>query len=305
MRVARAEVMETLVEMGRPGLVRPKKGRAEVAINPELKQEQQDELRQLMDKHRQAFRNSVDEVGVAQNRWVVIDLIDKNPVTSGKSRRIPLHKRQVVWNHIQELYKPGAIEPSRSPYCSGVVCVFKDLNARTTDDGYQLPLVEDQLAVLTGSQWFTKLDMYQRYPQLWLAPEAKAKTAFNVEGEHWQYTVLPFGLKNGSAAFARFVFEIVGDLQRNGRPVAEFFEDIFIGGNTWQEHVGLVTEVFSRLEKSDGVVKAAKAQLGMTSIECLGVLVGRGSDRIRRKWRQIKASRDRRPRKSLEDFQGC
>ena len=71
---------------------------------------------------------------------------------------------------------------------------FKDLNAKTTDDGYQLPLVEDQLAVLAKSRVFTKLDLFQGYHQLWLAPEARAKTAFDANGEHYENTVLPFRL---------------------------------------------------------------------------------------------------------------
>ncbi len=36
------------------------------------------------------------------------------------------------------------------------LCIdFKDLNAKTKDDGYQLPLAEDQLAVLAGSKALT------------------------------------------------------------------------------------------------------------------------------------------------------
>ncbi len=86
--------------------------------------------------------------------------------------------------------------------------------------------------------------------------------------------MLPFGLKNAPAAFARFVFEVLGDLQKDGKPVAVFFDDIFIGGKTWKEHLELVDEVLKRLEEKNVVVKSSQAQFGMDSIDCLGFIVG-------------------------------
>jgi hypothetical protein len=103
--------------------------------------------------------------------------------------------------------------------------------------------------VLAGSRVFTNLDLFQEYHQLWLASQARAKTAFYVNEEDYEYKVLPFGLKNAPAAFARYVFEILGDLQKDGNPVAVFFDDIFMGGKTWKEHLELVDEVENRLEE--------------------------------------------------------
>jgi len=285
-RISRTPVLVTLEEADVPGVVRLKEGRARVTVCEGLTSEKQKEMWKIIDDHREAFANTMDEVGVAKGRWVNIDVLDKNPVTSGKSRRVPIHHRQALETHIRELERQKIVVRSRSPYCSGIVIVikpdssirlcidFKDLNAKTTDDGYQLPLAEDQLAVLASSKVFTKLDLFQGYHQLWLAPEARAKTAFNVNGEHYEYKVLPFGLKNAPAAFARFVFEVLGDLQREGRPVAVFFDDIFIGGKSWAEHLELVDEVLRRLVDNNVVVKSSKAQFGMSSIACLGFIVG-------------------------------
>ncbi len=92
--------------------------------------------------------------------------------------------------------------------------------------------------------------------------------------KHYEYKVLPFCLKNASAAFARFVFEILGDLKKEGKPVAFFLADIFIGGKTWKEHLELVEEVLRRLEESNVVVKSSKTQFGMNCIDCLRFIVG-------------------------------
>ena len=41
---------------------------------------------------------------------------------------------------------------------------YKDLNAKTADHGYQLPLVEDQLNRLVGSKFFKALDPFRVSP---------------------------------------------------------------------------------------------------------------------------------------------
>ena len=84
----------------------------------------------------------------------------------------------------------GAI--SESPWASVVVLVRKkdgslrfciDLrkwNARTVQDAYSLPRIEETLDCLNGAQWFTSLDLKSGYWQVELDKESKALTAFTV-----------------------------------------------------------------------------------------------------------------------------
>ena len=290
-KIDRRSVLATLEESNLKGEVKMKTGPAEVTIRNELSPEELKKIREVLQENRDAFANNDDEVGIAKGFWVNIDMLDRNPVTSGKNRRVPVHIRAALDEHLRELERQNLIRRSRSPYCSGVVVVhksdgsirlcidYKDLNAKTADDGFQLPLVEDQLNQLQGSQFFTKLDLYRGYHQLLLAPNARAKTAFSANGVHYEYLVLPFGPKNGPAAFARFVFEVLGEMHEQGKPVAIFFDDIIIGGGTFQEHVALVREVLERLKKYNVTVKSKKASVAVTSIECLGYIVDRSGIR--------------------------
>jgi hypothetical protein len=290
-KIDRRPVLATLEESNLEGEVKLKTGPAEVTIGKELSPEELKKIREVLQENRDAFANNDDEVGIAKGFWVNIDMLDRNPVTSGKNRRVPVHLRAALDEHLRELERQNLIRRSRSPYCSGVVVVhksdgsirlcidYKDLNAKTADDGFQLPLVEDQLNQLQGSQFFTKLDLYRGYHQLLLAPNARAKTAFNANGVHYEYLVLPFGPKNGPAAFARFVFEVLGEMHEQGKPVAIFFDDIIIGGGTFQEHAALVREVLERLKKYNVTVKSKKASVAVTSVECLGYIVDRNGIR--------------------------
>ncbi len=59
---------------------------------------------------------------------------------------------------------------------------------------------------------------------------------------HYEYVVLSVGPKNGPAAFARFIYKIVGEsMQNGGKPIHNFFDDI--GGKTFEDHMRLVAEV--------------------------------------------------------------
>ncbi len=83
--------------------------------------------------------------------------------------------------------------------------------------------------------------------------------------------MLPFGTKNG-----RFIYKIVGEAkQKECKPVLILFDDIGIGGKTFEEHMELVVEVLRRLEEHGVVVKASKVRLAMSKIDRFGFIIGR------------------------------
>jgi hypothetical protein len=77
--------------------------------------------------------------------------------------------------------------------------------------------------------YFTGLYLFRGYHQLRVDKVWRALTSFNGDGIHYEYCVLPFGSTNGPAAFALFVFQMLGDMQAEGKPIAIFCDDIIIG----------------------------------------------------------------------------
>ena len=88
-----------------------------------------------------------------------------------RSRRLAPADIDDIRRHLQELLAAGIIKESRSPYASAIVvarkkngkvrmCIdYRTLNARTIPDQYTVPRVDDALDCLSGSQWFSVLDL--------------------------------------------------------------------------------------------------------------------------------------------------
>ena len=107
-------------------------------------------------------------------------------------RRIPPAMTDEVKSHLEQLAATGIIRPSHSPWTSNVVLVrkhdgnlrmcidYRQLNKRTTKDWYALPRIEEILDTLSGSKYFTVLDMNSGYHQVEVLEKHKSRTAFTV-----------------------------------------------------------------------------------------------------------------------------
>lgn len=78
---------------------------------------------------------------------------------------------EAVRKHIQELLDTGVIRESEFPFSSPIMvlkkkngtvrlCIdYRKLNLQTIKDAYALPKLEDTFSALSGSQWFSVLDL--------------------------------------------------------------------------------------------------------------------------------------------------
>ena len=61
------------------------------------------------------------------------------------------------------------------------MCIdYRQLNKRTVKDSYALPRIEEILDTLSGSKYFTVLDMKSGYHQVEVLEQHKCRTAFTV-----------------------------------------------------------------------------------------------------------------------------
>ena len=141
------------------------------------------------------------------------------------------------------MLKEGVIQESTSPWCSPILCVrkpdgrirfcidFREVNDVTQADGGELPHMAAQLHVLRGSKLFAALDASSGYWQVPLTDGAKPVTGFSFQGTHYEFTVLPSGVKNGPSIFARLMNKMLRHLVDRGEPIGIYFEDITVGAS--------------------------------------------------------------------------
>ena len=85
-------------------------------------------------------------------------------------------------------------------------CVdFRALNNITKPLAYPLPLIDDILALLGKSTYFSTLDLRSGYWQVALDEADREKTAFACHVGLYQFRVLPFGLANSPGIFQQLM----------------------------------------------------------------------------------------------------
>ena len=120
----------------------------------------------------------------------------------------PLKNRPIVDKAIDDMLAADIIRPSVSPQSSPIVIVpkkdsskrfcvdFHKLNAVTKPNSYPLPKIDEILALLCGSQYFSALDCQQGYFQVKMAESSREKTAFFCSRALFEFNAMPFGLCN-------------------------------------------------------------------------------------------------------------
>ena len=147
------------------------------------------------------------------------------------SRRIPMFRKAAVEQEIEKILDQDVIEPSNSAWNSPILLVKKKsgewrfcvdlrkLNSVTKLDTYPLPNISETLDKLSGSMYFSALDMVSGYWQISLNPQDRCKTSFAIPGlGTYMFKVMCFGLKNASSSFSRLMEVVLRHLQNEKMP---------------------------------------------------------------------------------------
>ena len=152
------------------------------------------------------------------------------------------------------------------------LCVdYRALNSITVKNRCTLPRIDDLLDAVSGSQYFTSLDLTSGYHQILISEEDRPKTAFRTPFGHFQFKVLIEGLTNAPATFQTVMNSIFVPYLR--KFIVVYLDDILIFSRTEAEHRAHVRLALEVLQREKFFVAKAKSKFAQKEIQYLGHVV--------------------------------
>lgn len=139
-------------------------------------------LKSLLQKYSAVFSKNSEDRGRTGTIKHHIRTGDATRIKQRAYRVIP-EQRAEIQTQVENLLKADVIEESYSPWAAPVVLVrekngiwrfcldYRKLNMVTIKDSHPLPRVDDALDALSGSAWFSTMDLQHGYWQVELEEE--------------------------------------------------------------------------------------------------------------------------------------
>ena len=201
------------------------------------------------------------------------------PVCCPVWRRLP-KEEEVEREAMKRLLELGVVEHATSPWAACNVFVkkkdgstrvtsdFRGLKSVTVTDSYPTEEVRATLDWMGGKRVFSTIDLKDGFFQIELDENSKDYTAVRTVLGLLRYVRLPQGLKHSPAAFQRVINIILGD--RKGRDVWAFMDDVSLGTESAEDHLGSLESVLRRFLDAGARLKFSKCQFGVRAAEILG-----------------------------------
>ena len=217
------------------------------------------EVAALLEEFADVFSRSADELGRKSIVKHEIQTNESRPIRQNP-RRLLSKQRAVAEAEIQKMFKRGVIEPTSSPWVSPIALVcendgttrfcvdYRSLKSVTVKNSYPLPRIDDSIVAVSGSCWFSTLDLASGYWQVEVEEKDRPKTAFTTGSGLYQFTVMPFGLCNAPATFEWLVERVLIGIP--WKLCLLYLDDIIVHAKTLKEELGRLRSIFTRLREA-------------------------------------------------------
>lgn len=244
---------------------------------------------QLVLEFRELFREKSDGSALVAPPYTISVTGSQEvlPNLARARRNLAGERLEFVSTECQRLLELGVIRPSQSPVVSPIVLVAKGtsfrmcvdysrLNLHTEPIASPLPHIPTLLTRIAKFRYFAKLDLKNGFHQLEVEEASRKWTAFLAENQVYEFTRVPFGLRNAPIMFQRAVESIIGnDVLR--RVCDIYIDDIVVYAHTEAELLSNLREVFNKLRDGNVTLRGEKCVIDVTSMEYLGHHISHGT----------------------------
>ncbi|MBW0482573.1 hypothetical protein O181_022288 [Austropuccinia psidii MF-1] len=145
-------------------------------------------------------------------------------------------------NEIVEITTPVLItwHDGKSRLCGD----FRALNNYTKADRYPVPRIPQALDKLAKVKYITKMDCMKGFHQNGVKPNSRKLLRIICHMGIYEYTRMPFGIKNAATHFQRMMDTIFQEDILEGWMVV-YIDDIIIYSETWEDHVQYIDRVLN------------------------------------------------------------
>lgn len=284
-----------------------------------LNREEAANVEKLIQNHNDLFRLPNDGLSFTTKGHHKIATTDDRPINT-KQYRYPVAHKNEIDKQVSELINNGIIRTSTSPYNSPLWIVpkkadskgnkrwrmvidYRALNEKTLGDAYPLPNITEILDQLGSAKYFSVFDLASGFHQIPMHEADAPKTAFSTPYGHYEFSRMPFGLKNAPATFQRLMDQVLTGLQ--GTELFVYLDDIVIYASSLTEHQMKFNKLAERLRKANLKLQPDKCEFLRKEVSYLGHIIS--EDGVKPDPKKIDAVKNfPRPRnaKNIKQFLG-
>ncbi|CAL2228365.1 unnamed protein product [Prunus armeniaca] len=234
-------------------------------------------------------------------------------------RRMSMDTELKVKEEIERLLKAGFIRPAiYADWLANIVpvlkrktgavriCVdYRNLNEASPKDEYPMPMADMLVDGAAHNQMLSFMDGNAGYNQIMMAEEDIHKTAFMCPGHigAFEYTVMPFGLRNAGATYQRAMNSVFHDMI--GHSLEVYIDDVVIKSPEEGNHMTNLRRAFLRMRRHKLKMNPKKCVFGVQAGNFLGFLVHqRGIEIDKNKAKSIVEALPPRNKKELQSLLG-
>ena len=155
-----------------------------------------------------------------------------------------------------------------------LVINYKPLNDVLQWIRYPIPNKRDLSNRLYDAKIFSKFDMKSGFWQIQISENDKYKTAFTVPFGHYEWNVMPFGLKNAPSEFQHIMNDIFNNYTKF---TIVYIDDVLVYSNSIEQHIKHLETFLHTVKKHGLVISAKKISLFQTRIRFLGHNIYQGT----------------------------